>query len=428
MRALVLALVVGGVGVSCGSRYLTNEGPTDAGPGAAGRSPNSSGVAGVPAATGTSGAAGSSGIAGAPGGAGTPGTAGASPPPDTGLHITPNEAVARIVSVLWHQTPGSDLLSAAASASIKTTADLHDIAIQLLADPNAAAGVEDFYRWWLGLDGVDQRFPDSTLFPDLPLTITQDMASEAETFGVNVTLGMNGTFQTLMTAPFSFVNESLALIYDIPGVTGASLRQVALPPGREGLLTQPWSLATDLQLARTRPSDRGRSINVSFFCRPIPSPPAQPPPQIVTPPGVTVRAAEEALTSSAAFCVACHALIDPPGYAFEGFDAVGRARTTDNGAPVDTSNLDIVATTPPDAHVNGPSELISVISTDPGAEDCMARQWLAFVLGLPSEENLDADAETALPPIDAAFAASGFNLKELIAAVVTSQPFLATAR
>jgi len=102
-------------------------------------------------------------------------------------------------------------------------------------------------------------------------------------------------------------------------------------------------------------------------------------------------------------------------------------RTTDNGAPVDTRNLNILETTPPGVTINGALDLIAVMSKDPGVEDCMVRQWLAYVLGHNDVQMLDPASLGAVPGLHAAFAASGFNLKALIAAVLTSQVFLTSA-
>jgi hypothetical protein len=422
IKASALPLALVGLLVGCGGRPLGSPGGGTGHPtatGAAGSS-TSAGSAGAPGAGGTVGEAGTSGAAGSAspgagssGAAGTAGAAGTSAvPPVTNLVIPPAEALARIAAVLWRQTVPADQWTAVV-VSIRTTGDLNGVVAQMLDDPRAAAGVGAFYRWWLGLDEVGQR----------AISSASDMANETEMFGIDVTLSMNGTFQTLMTAPFSFVNASLADIYGIAGVTSADLQLLPLPMGRAGLLTQPSFLATDPTSPRTHPAKRGKFIVEKLFCQLIPPAPAGTPP-LPTTPGLPDRAAEETAVTLAA-CSACHKLIDPPGFAFGGFDAIGKARATDNGAPIDTGNLDIVETTPPDVQVNGALDLISALSKDPGVEECMARQWLAFVLGLDDVQNLGPAAVPAVPGLNAAFAASGFNLKALIAAVLTSPPFLA---
>ena len=123
-------------------------------------------------------------------------------------------------------------------------------------------------------------------------------------------------------------------------------------------------------------------------------------------------------------CAPCHKLFYPLGFAFEGFDVIGRARTTDNGAPVDTSNLNVFLFEPDGGSVtkvvDGPVALAKVLARDPQAETCMAKKWLAFALGRELTDHDDPSVSQAF----SRFSAAGFNLKELIVAVLTSDAFL----
>jgi Protein of unknown function (DUF1592)/Protein of unknown function (DUF1588)/Protein of unknown function (DUF1585) len=396
---------------ACGPRPLGSSAPgagSPASPGAAGSSAGAAGGAGGRAAT-----AGATGTASG----GAVGTGGA---PVTPLRISGSEALRRIAPVLWNQPPDDDLKVAATPGRLTTTADLTILIEQMLADPRAAEGVGAFYRWWLDLDEIATLQKDPMLFPDFSPALRADMVNETVAFGVDATLEMNGTFQTLMTAGWSFMNERLASIYSVSGVIGDDLRRVPLPAGqRAGLLTQPALQALGSLATRNSPSHRGSYILTKFYCEQVPFPPASLPPFIV-PPGMTVRAALVADVQQAT-CTACHLVIDPPGLAFEGFDAIGRARTTDNGAPVDTTGrLLLPSSNGSPAEFHGPVDLANIVATDPTAESCLAKQWLSFALGRAVG---DAD-QPSVTKLDAAFAASGFNLKALIVAVLTSDAFL----
>ena len=122
-------------------------------------------------------------------------------------------------------------------------------------------------------------------------------------------------------------------------------------------------------------------------------------------------------------CEACHAILDPPGLAFETFDAIGRYRTTDNGGPVDVSGLSLASVYPTPVVFTGPVMLAGLVARADVAQRCMTRQWLAFVLGKTFSDITDTFVDEAHP----AFVASGFNLKELIVAVLTSEIFLSPA-
>ena len=127
-------------------------------------------------------------------------------------------------------------------------------------------------------------------------------------------------------------------------------------------------------------------------------------------------------------CKSCHAFIDPPGLAFETFDAIGRARTVDNGAPVDVSNLQLRIGNDYVTVNGGAVELANVLAQSEQAQQCMARQWLAFALKMSAaanEQDSSALSDAVIAQAFQPFQASGFNLKELIAAVLLTDAFLA---
>jgi hypothetical protein len=395
---------------ACGSRLVLGDTPDAAG--AAGTAgPSGQGGAGLAGTAGTAGTLGSIGGASGTGGAGA-----------TPLPIAAKDALTRVAAVLWNSPPDAALLAQA--GQITSIAALQGVIQQMLADPRAAAGVGAFYRWWLNLSALAQLSKDTATFPSYTPELQADVALETETFGVNVTLAMNGSYQTLLTAGFSFIDARLADIYGVGGVTGETLQQVTLPAGqRAGLLTQPALQALGSIATRNSPPHRGDYIEARFLCQQV----GPPPPNLSTTqldlsqPGITLRQALAINVQQSAACVGCHQLLDPFGDAFEGFDAIGRTRTIDNGAPVDVSGLNIMSLSVSPTLVNGPIELANAIAGDATAHDCMARKWLSFALG----RDLQSADDAAVTQIDAAFSAAGFNLKALIAAVLTSGPFLA---
>jgi hypothetical protein len=78
-------------------------------------------------------------------------------------------------------------------------------------------------------------------------------------------------------------------------------------------------------------------INLEFLCADPGTPAADLPPLPALKPNQTNREMITALTSGCGGT--CHNnFINPIGFAFEGFDGMGRARTKDNGRPVDTKS------------------------------------------------------------------------------------------
>ncbi len=101
----------------------------------------------------------------------------------------------------------------------------------MLADERAREGVAAFYRWWLYF-GTEVPADQSD-----PLSVAR--RAEAPAVGTYLTLDADGTFADLLTASFTFMNETLAEVYGVDGVVGSELRVVPYPSNepRIGLLT-----------------------------------------------------------------------------------------------------------------------------------------------------------------------------------------------
>ncbi|HEY2732212.1 MAG TPA: DUF1592 domain-containing protein [Polyangia bacterium] len=428
--ALLAALAI--AGSACDNHVLVgNNNPDGSTTGTAGvtgtgsAGTTSTGAGGSVTGTGTDGGT-STGAAGAPvPGTGSGGGTGTVTRVVKPLVISGQEAITRITAVIWNDKPDADLMQQAAQGHFTTTSDLYGAIRQVLADPKAATGVGAFYRWWLDLPLVATLVKDPTLYPAFTTALQADMASETETFGVKVTLDLNGSYGMLMTAPMSFINARLAALYGVANVQGDALTQVNLDPKeRAGLLTQPALLALwSAEPTGTHPSFRGTTMLEKVFCDAVPPPPPSIPPSPAPSAGMTQRQVTEAISGQAALCAACHVIMDPPGLAYETFDSIGQWRTTDNGQPVDVSKLRLINVVDQPVTFNGPIELANVVAQAPTAQQCMVRQWEAFVLGKTSADALDSTID--LNDAFAVFKSSGFNLKELIVSVLTTDAFLA---
>jgi len=373
--------------------------------------------------TGTGGTASGTGGTAGVGAGGTGGQGGVMGPVARPLVISAREAVRRLALVIWNDVPDAALNTEADSGTIATSEDVRKLALRMLADPRARAGVGGFYRWWLKLDTIAGLNKDAALFPQFTPELRADMATETELLGVHVTLDIDGVLATLYTAPFSFLTERLAAIYGVAGVTGTMHRKVALDPAtRAGIVTQPGIMALTSVATRTSPTYRGKFVAEQMLCMGIPAPPPDVPPFPTTiPPNTTTRQQQTTLTSNPS-CAACHSLMDPTGFTLEGLDPIGRTRTTDNGGLVDTSaNLGVSLNGQLGAAVNGPRDLAQHLSTATETARCLAKQWLTFALG--RDLNTAADLKEA-DGVHSLFAKAGLNLQQLIAAAVQTDLFL----
>ncbi|MEA2698626.1 MAG: hypothetical protein QOI66_2897, partial [Myxococcales bacterium] len=258
-----------------------------------------------------------------------------------------------------------------------------------------------------------------TLYPQWTADVGADAARETEAFAVAVTLDMNGSFQTLMNGQFSYVNERLAVLYGLPNVTGTDFQKVNLDPGRAGLLTHPSLLAMNSHPARTAPTNRGNFIRGRFYCEAVPPPSSDMAPMVTLPPNPTTRQQLEAQVAGAT-CATCHDLTDPIGFAFEGFDTVGHARTTDNGSPVDTTGK-IKNGAGVDTSFKGAVDLVGILTDIDQVQSCLGRNWLQYALG----RTIGASDDATVTGLHTAFKSAGLDIRALIAAVAQSDLFLA---
>ena len=147
----------------------------------------------------------------------------------------------------------------------------------------------------------------------------------------------------LLTANYTFLDEQLARHYGIPGVYGGHFRRVTLPDGspRGGLLGQGSILMVTSYADRTSPVLRGKWLLENLLGTPPPPPPPDVPPLDES----TERARRRMPRCGSAWsshrtnpqCAACHARMDPLGFALENFDAIGVWRTTEVNKPIDAS-------------------------------------------------------------------------------------------
>jgi hypothetical protein len=250
------------------------------------------------------------------------------------------ELASRLSFFLWSSIPDDELLEVAERGRLHDEATLEAQVRRMLADPRAEALVENFAGQWLFLPNVDAATPDPRLFPDFDDGLRQAMRRETELF-VGSIIRENRSIVEFLTADYTFVNERLARHYGIPHVYGDTFRRVTLPAGsaRRGLLGQASILTVTSYAHRTSPVLRGKWMLENILGTPPPPPPPNVPAlKETTQAGkaLTMREAMEQHRANPA-CASCHARMDPLGFAFENFDAVGQWRTTSAGSQVDAS-------------------------------------------------------------------------------------------
>jgi hypothetical protein len=342
-------------------------------------------------------------------------------------HLDDFQIAARLSYFLYDSMPDEPLFAAARAGQLHTPDQVEAMARRMLGEARVLEKLVAFHEqaWQFG------RFasisPDAATYPRLPRALVWRVR-RATTLFVRDVLQSGGGLVELLTAPYAYADTGLGPLYGVmspatsermrpPAQAGGFTRVRFDPEQREGLLMQVGYLAANAYAINTDPIHRGLFVIRNLLCREVPDPPpgaTSTPPPATDRPIVTTRD-EVSLLTGQSFCPTCHSEINGPGFAFEGFDAVGQQRQTDHGAPVDTSGQMVL-----DGQLvqfKGPTELVDLLARSKEAHRCYARRWMEFAYGRPL-------AESDLPTL-ALIAANSLPIADLLVAIVRSPEFLA---
>jgi hypothetical protein len=245
----------------------------------------------------------------------------------------------RLSYFLWSSMPDEPLLECAREGKLSDAGVLRDQVERMLADPKAAALTENFVGQWLGLRDIDFTEPSHILYPEYDEMLREAIVRETELFFTEV-LRHDLSLANFVASDFSLLNGRLAKHYGIPGIEGSEFRKVNLPPEshRGGVLTMASVLKVTANGTSTSPVIRGAWVLDRILGTPPPKPPADVPAIEPDIRGATTIREQLAKHRRIESCAACHAEIDPPGFALESFDVIGgwrdNYRTTGSGESV----------------------------------------------------------------------------------------------
>ena len=319
-----------------------------------------------------------------------PGVAGASSPqPVDGYALA-----TRLAYLLTGAGPDAALLASAEAGELATEAGLLAQTDRLLKDPRAAELFVHFASEWWEIEPLATMDKDESLYPAWTDARPAALAQETTLFLSDA--WKNGpTLASLLTAPVTFADASLAAYYGLPAPAGDGYQRIALDPSRAaGLLTQGSFLAVHAKANQTSPVLRGKFVRAQLLCTP---PPPPPPSIVVSPPVVDPRLPTRqrfAQHTADPFCASCHTLMDPIGFAFENYDPIGRWRDTDADLPVDATGA--LTGTDVDGDLNGIPSLASKLAVSAEVGTCAATQWFRYAFGRSEQTSGDLCAISAL--------------------------------
>ncbi|MEY4179057.1 MAG: hypothetical protein RLY70_2631 [Planctomycetota bacterium] len=342
------------------------------------------------------------------------------------------QLAARLSYFLWSSLPDEELTALAARGQL--TPNLADQVRRMLRDKKASALVDHFAMQWLQLGRLQSHAPDARLFPAFNEPLRAAMTEETRLFLAEI-IREDRSLLDLIQADFTYLNEPLAKHYGIVDTQGTAAGQKPAKPGaqpirgpnfvrvslasaeRGGLLQQASVLTVTSNPTRTSPVKRGRWVLEQLLGTPPPPPPPNVP-ELDKPDGGplvgTLRQRMEQHRRNPA-CANCHASMDPLGFAFENYDAIGAWRRLDGDAPIDASGE-----LPGGKSFQGPAELKSILLEKKSQfARCLVEKMLTYALG----RGLEYYDKPTVDKISAALERDGYKFSTLAAEIAASDPF-----
>ena len=370
------------------------------------------------------------------------------------------EMASKLSFFFWDSIPDGLLFEAASRGELSTVEEVEAQARRMLEDPRARSMVVRFHEQWLETEKIHGVAPARSTYgpmygisPEPPLDTTGDgdwptimlpirnsMEAETQLFVEKTIFDGEGTLKALLTDHHGYMSQETELIYgpdsiilegptvnwDYGGVyfSQGSNQSLTLYPTeypanqRPGILTQPSVLAVGSYTVHPAPIIRGTRILERVACQHLGAPPpgaeAAVPPDSDEAEGTNRERTEVA--TSADVCAGCHQIINPPGFAFENFDAMGHWRDEDNGKPVDASgnftlsggeNLNFVDV----------SDFVHQLAESVQVQECYVLRWARYATGVQLEHD-----DEGLSVLSDGFGVDG-HIQELLVSITTSDLF-----
>lgn len=332
--------------------------------------------------------------------------------------LGPFPTASRLSYFLWSSMPDEELLSLAESGKLLEPNTYREQIRRMLADPKAEALGQRFALQWLDLGRLGGEVkPDAKKFPEFDTALQQSMLQEASAV-FNYIIRSDTSLVQLIDSDFTFVNQRLAHLYGIDGVTGDDLRKVPLTDKNRGGVTGMAAVHTLTSYpSRTSPVLRGKWVMEALLGESVKPPPPDTPPLEETQKklaNLSLRQQFE-IHRSAAECASCHVMMDPLGFGMENFDVLGRYRDADGPHPIDSSGK-----LPSGEEFTGPTGLKTILLA---RKDKVIRHLVRKMAGYAYGRELNRFDDCVVDKAMEALQQTEYRPSVLVEHIATSFPF-----
>lgn len=295
------------------------------------------------------------------------------------IWLSSYETATRLSYTLWNTMPSDELLAAADAHDLDSADGVARWAARMVANPLVEGTIHTFHEQLLRISSFGSVLKDVKRFPAFTPALAPILQNEARMFLDQILVKQGIGFAEVLTSTFTFVNDQTAPFYGLSPQYGNTMTRVDLDPAqRAGILTQIGFLSTNGGLTQSDPIHRGVAVNFNLLCNEVHPPPNMVPPLPAEMPGQSNRQRIENHTNACG--AGCHnTVINPVGFAFEHYDAIGSWRDVDNSLPIDAKasfTLDDKTVT-----YDGAVEFAQLVAQSRQFYDCYAKNWLEYALG-----------------------------------------------
>jgi hypothetical protein len=344
------------------------------------------------------------------------------PVKSTQSRLNARELAVRMAYFLWKSSPDEELLKLADNKKILDSKVRLAQLDRMLKDPRSKGFLTDFLGQWLWLETLGDM-PPSTKKDKIyyKYKLEKAMAEETYLFTQDL-LKNNGPLANLLDADYTFLNEGLADLYGIPGVSGQEFRKVQLKgrPERGGLMGQASVLTVTGNGVESLPVTRGVWILENIMGIPPPPPPPDVPE--IAPDTSGTQTVRDLLAKHREdfSCNECHKKMDPFGLAMEGYDYLGRYREHYGHKSKSKNKINLAVESHDGVSFEGLQGIKEYIKSKPAMfTRCLTEKLLTYAVGrkmvFTDRRSIDAIVERAKK--------EDFGLRDLMKLIVLSEVF-----
>ena len=326
------------------------------------------------------------------------------------------EIATRMSYFLLDAPPTDALLQRAENGELDTRQGIEQAAREMVDSQAARHATASFFEEYFDLGGIEEIPKDPNLFPTFSAELAASMKEETMLLIDDIAYVRETSMLEMFTADYSFVDDNLAVHYDVAAPHNAAWTKTSFPieQRRAGVLGHASIASIQAHTDSTSVTFRGLFVSERFLCTTMPPPPED----VVTelPPSSTAPTMRErvAIHLEVESCASCHQISDPIGLSLENLDPIGRWRDKEQGVTIDATaeHYQIGA-------FDGITGLGTALAASPEVAECMTRQLYRYATGhVETQEEVPQ-----LERISELFRNADHRFKELLVELVASDVY-----